>query len=1044
MENASLSNESALADLVSLWQRRRAEGQAVTPAELCRERPELLNELEHRIAVLVRMDALVGETLVTATLDAVDIPRATISSPDAWPEIPGYELLGELGRGGMGVVYKARQRGLNRIVALKMILHAGHAGPEERRRFRAEAEAIARLKHPHIVQIHEIGEHNGLPYFSLEFCSEGSLADKLDGTPLLPEKIAPLVEQLARAIHIAHQAGVVHRDLKPANVLLTEDGLPRISDFGLAKKLDDDQGHTASGAVMGTPSYMAPEQALGQVRKIGPATDVYALGAILYELLTGRPPFKGATSADTLLQAASDEPVPPRRLQPRVPRDLETICLKCLQKQAARRYDRASALADDLAKFQSGEPICAGPVGSFERLLRWARRSPRVAGLSATVVLLLALLLTGSLIATARIADSRDHERYEKEKAEELAGRNAQLAEKERDAADAAKRAASVLANLFQASDPIGFLSGVSTAPRSLSERQAIRAMLDGAHRDARQKFTGQPALLALLLDSIGNAYRSLGLYEQAEPLLREALTLRRGLTEVDPLDVAESLHHLAWWHHETGDYDAAEKMYQEALTLRVRAFHSEEHLLVADSKFGLAWLLTEAGESAKPERLFREVINTRRRLLGSDRREVGIAQVALAGFLIDRQRNAEALPVVLEAAKILLPQGELGKVGEAVVQFQLGIRSREAGLHALAEPALRRCLTLTRQALGEQHIYVALVLHELGDAQEKHGDLAGAAKTYRECLEMAQRQVGLTHPKTVHPIASLARVLAKQGRASEGEELFHQLRKANETRYGKENVRVAVALTAYAAFLKDRGETRRSAQVRQEADDLFRKVKGTRNRVFALNLSSWATSCWELSRYKQAEELAHEALPLVEEHFGRDSLAVVNLLDTLALALIDQQHYPEAEPFCKRALELSQRHSSARWTVLDTVGRFHRGRGDLKEAEKDYRDALGLARRQHANHPADLAYSLQNMADVLARRKRIDRRLLCSRRRPRPGRRTGASTNETSSMRSAMQPWRVWRRATKGAINVNAMNCSGALAAVRMAGLPSASAARC
>ena len=302
--------------------------------------------------------------------------------------VPGYEVLGELGRGGMGVVYKARHAGLNRVVALKMILAGGHAGPDELARFRGEAEAVARLKHPNVVQVYDVGEAGGLPYFSLEFVEGGSLDRKLAGTPLAPSEAATLVETLARAIAAAHAAGLVHRDLKPANVLLTADGTPKVTDFGLAKRLDA-AGQTASGAVMGTPSYMAPEQAGGKSKEIGPACDAYALGAILYECLTGRPPFKAATALDTILQVVADDPVPPRQLNAQVPADLETICLKCLQKEPAKRYESAAALADDLRRFVEGRPIVARPVGRWERATKWVRRNPVVAGMAAAVVVAL-------------------------------------------------------------------------------------------------------------------------------------------------------------------------------------------------------------------------------------------------------------------------------------------------------------------------------------------------------------------------------------------------------------------------------------------------------------------------------------------------------------------------------------------------------------------------------------------------------------------------------------------------------------------------------
>jgi len=317
--------------------------------------------------------------------------------------LPGYEILEEAGRGGMGVVYKARQLALKRIVALKVILGGGHASAVDRGRFKAEAEAVARLQHPGIVQIHEIGEYNGLPYFVLEFCEGGTLAARLAGTPLPPVEAARLVEQLARAVQAAHQAQVIHRDLKPTNVLLTADGTPKVTDFGLAKNLDE-AGQTHSGAVVGTASYMAPEQAAGRSKDVGPATDVWALGAILYEVLTGRPPFKAVTTFDTIAQVLDTDPVSPRQLQPTVPRDLETICLKCLRKERHRRYTTALDLAEDLGRFQRQEPVTARPVGWAERTARWVRRRPAVAALLGTLA---AVAVTAFTVVTWQLGETK-------------------------------------------------------------------------------------------------------------------------------------------------------------------------------------------------------------------------------------------------------------------------------------------------------------------------------------------------------------------------------------------------------------------------------------------------------------------------------------------------------------------------------------------------------------------------------------------------------------------------------------------------------------
>ncbi len=315
------------------------------------------------------------------TISITPDPHAPPPAESCGPDLPGYQIEGVLGRGGMGVVYRARQLALNRPVALKMVLAGAHAAPEDLVRFLGEAEAAARLQHPNIVPVYEVGRCDGRPYFTAELVEGGTLAQRLAGTPQPARQAAELVEVLARAVHYAHGRGVVHRDLKPANVLLTPDGTPKVTDFGLAKRLEGGQGLTQSGAVLGTPSYMAPEQAAGVNRQIGPAVDVYALGAILYECLTGRPPFQAETPWDTVLQVLTVDPVPVRRLQPKAPRDLETIALKCLHKDPRRRYASAEALADDLHRFLEGRPILARPAGAAERAVRWCRRNPVVAGL---------------------------------------------------------------------------------------------------------------------------------------------------------------------------------------------------------------------------------------------------------------------------------------------------------------------------------------------------------------------------------------------------------------------------------------------------------------------------------------------------------------------------------------------------------------------------------------------------------------------------------------------------------------------------------------
>jgi serine/threonine-protein kinase len=388
-----MTNTERISDLLLRWDDLREQGQSVSAEELCRDCPELLDEVRRQIQALEAMYQVPNGDDVNGVTRR-DEPAAGPAAGTQLPQVAGYETLGVLGCGGMGMVYKARDIRLKRLVALKMIPGGAHATPTELARLRTEAEAIARLHHPNIVQIYDVGEHAGLPFLSLEFVDGGSLAQALASGqwtvagPDAAARAAGLVETLARAMHAAHQAGIIHRDLKPANVLLSADGTPKITDFGLAKCLDAQTGVTQTGAVLGTPSYMAPEQAEGMLHAVGPQTDVYALGAILYELLTGRPPFQGATLLETLEQVRSHEPRAPSSWQPKLPRDLDTICLKCLEKEPRHRYASALDLAEDLRRYLAGELIHARSFTLIDRVARTLNRDLQVVQFGALAKLL--------------------------------------------------------------------------------------------------------------------------------------------------------------------------------------------------------------------------------------------------------------------------------------------------------------------------------------------------------------------------------------------------------------------------------------------------------------------------------------------------------------------------------------------------------------------------------------------------------------------------------------------------------------------------------
>ena len=383
----------ACADCDKLAEQLEEETDPVLAA-LRQHPPSSITPLPSRSSASWRL-AFDSPTLVVTDPSTGDAPPA----PARW--IGDYEVLEELGRGGMGIVYRAHQRRLNRIVALKMVLAGAHASPNELTRFFMEAEMVARLTHPSIVQIHEVGEHQGMPFLALEYVSGGTLADQIRGVAWPVRRSAELVAQLVRAVHHAHQRGVVHRDLKPANILMRDEGretrskvsdgtplFPKITDFGLAREIQGPTGLTRTGTLLGTPAYMAPEQANGS-SIVGPTTDIYALGIILYELLTGRPPFVADNPVDLLRQVESQEVQSPSRVRPGLPRDLSTICLHCLEKEPQRRYSSAEALAEDLDRFLEGSPIKARLVGRLERSWKWARRRPAIAALLLAIAMIL-------------------------------------------------------------------------------------------------------------------------------------------------------------------------------------------------------------------------------------------------------------------------------------------------------------------------------------------------------------------------------------------------------------------------------------------------------------------------------------------------------------------------------------------------------------------------------------------------------------------------------------------------------------------------------
>jgi serine/threonine protein kinase len=754
------------------------------------------------------LDALAGAGL--STLQPLD--PALLSAPPSHPAISGYEILAEIGRGGMGVVYQARQLRPRRVVALKMIRAGACASAKELARFRAEAEAAARLQHPNIVPIYEVGELAAQPYFSMEYVAGGALDKHLAGQPQPFRLAAQLVETLARAVHFAHQKGVVHRDLKPANILIqrNEEGkmtdeknpadadfipdpssflFPKITDFGLAKRLEE-VGQTESGDILGTPSYMAPEQASGHSREIGPLADVYSLGAILYEMLAGRPPFRGQSRLDTLEQVRTQEPVSPRHLQPKVPRDLETICMKALAKDPNRRYATAAALADDLHRFLDGRPIEARPVGRAEKLWRWCRRNPALAGLWAatTAVLLTAILgLAAGLIIVNREKD-------------QTALALAAEAKRRQQARQALDMLSSEIIDswLFKQTELL---------PEHRAFLEKALAYYEEFTADTGRDEQARAGVAAAHL-RIGNIRRELGQTAGAETAYARSRDLYASLVadfSTEPkyrFSLARSQNNLGVLLADTGRRQEAEKAHRNALAIRLQLAtdspsESEYQKDLASSHLNLGVLLSNAGCLPEAEEAYRAARALQERLVAdfpavaAYRRELANSDNNL-GFLLASTgrpqqaerayRDALALyqPLTAEFAQVAAYRKEL-----ATTQTNLGNLLADTGRAQEAKRAYRDALAI-KQRLADDFPTVTAYRRSLATSHNNFGTFLevtdraeGAERAYREAAALQQRLVAESPAEPAYRLQlasshnNLAALLARTGRPQEAEQSY-------------------------------------------------------------------------------------------------------------------------------------------------------------------------------------------------------------------------------------------------------------------------------
>jgi TPR repeat protein len=942
------------------------------------------------------LDALLGS--VVAQSEESALPAQNLAH-EAVHYFGDYELLEQIGRGGMGIVYKARQRSLNRIVALKMISAGEFASPSAVQRFQIEAEAAAKLDHPNIVPIYEIGVHRRQHYFSMKFVEGCNLAEEIRdgklrfrtgnnsfGKAAERERqlaIAQLMTTVAHSVHYAHQHGVLHRDLKPGNILVDVEGLPYLTDFGLAKLLEHELGVTQSAETMGTPSYMSPEQAAG--RPLTTATDVYSLGAILYALLTGQPPFVGPSAMEVLRQLAAQEPVPPQSLNPALNRDLATICLKCLGKDPLKRYASAEHLADELDRFVANEPIHACPATRPEKVWRWCERKPALAGTLAGLLLVIAIGLAGFLWEWRQARASESTAMTE---------------------AITRQHVATFLTEMFEGVRPSIALGRDATLLREILDKAAARV--------AKDPNKNHPQAEANLCNAIGVSYLELGEYVKAEAMFRVSLGVERRLHGSDHIHITGPLDALGRALQSQGRFAEAEAMHREALGI-ARKLRRPEQSLIAAYLFDLAGALQGQAKLREAEACVREALGIRKGLPGADLKLADTLN--LLGVIIKKQGrfpDSEAMfrqclaiqkkffgqehPAVSmtlgNLAVVLQDQGKLQEA-ETIQRAVIALDKRLFGekhpalcgaVHNLgvilvleekwveAETALRQALLLGEQSLRSEHPDVLNSLNSLAGLFQLRGNPTEAEVMYREILRRQEKMEKVEDPADfARTQCNLALVLQTQGKDAESLALHREALSMRRKLFGNEHPDIAESLNGLAGILEHQGKLAEAEALVREALSLQRKFLGNKHERTASSLGNLAFLLEKQEHLEQAEGSYTEALAIYKEAFGSNHTKTLASLQKLAFVLVAEGKFAKAEVLYREAINTTKHmHGNEHPDLADAInqlGSMYHKQGKLPEAEARYREALSL--RKNLAHRA-IAESWSNLGLVL-----LDQRML-------------------------------------------------------------------
>lgn len=845
-----------------------------------------------------------------------------------------YKLISEIARGGMGIVYRARQSGMSREVALKAVWGGQTGGEALTRRFLVEVEATAALDHPNIVPVYGSGEQDGWNYFTMKLIEGESLAGLMARAqkPMDPRAAIAMIVKVARAVQFAHERGILHRDVKPSNILLDHSGHVYLSDFGLAKQTNDSTEITHSWSVLGTPSYMPPEQAAGQMKHLTTAADVYGLGAVIYEMLTGRPPFKGGTPILTLRMVMEDEPGRPSAINREVDIDLETICLKCLEKDPKNRYGTAAALADDLERWLEHKTIQARPLDTVERIFKWARRRPALAAMAGVIFLTAMAGFAGILwqwnkaVEAKRLSDvqrqAAEAARKEAETANTQTKKALEQSEEHRQMAEAVSK---FMVDAFRSSDP------------SYNGRDyKVSEMLDQSLEQLHDSFKGPPAVKGALLAALGQTYRGLGLTDKAVSVAEEAVQLRRSVLGAEHPDTLLSINDLAVAYLGAGRYQEGLLMLEE-LVPRMTSKLGSDHPNTLNAMSTLAETYHALGRLDDTVRLLENIFRLRMARLGPTNFETVTAMINLGNGYKDARRLAEGLPLLEEALKLRTSSSGPDHPATLDCLTGLGMAYQAAGRFDDALPLLMESLERRKAKLGPKHPFTLQSMDFVAALQREMGRLDDALPLLEETLRLRTAIVGPNHPNTLGSMNNLALAYQAANRLDEALPLFIRTFELTKTVRGPDHPQTQYTMNCLARAYQAAGQPGEAAALYEQALDLRKSSLGPTHPTTLKTMASLAMALERAKDYLKAGERRQELVALTKEMYGAESVEAAFELNNLGHNLLVQKRYADAVPAVREALAIREKSIPDDWRVFESrglLGAVLSGKGEYAEAE--------------------------------------------------------------------------------------------------------------